>query len=53
MPEGHSCHTCNLGIEMRYSTLGPKSTSQGYWSHLDDVDGIAANLDHDALRSIV
>jgi hypothetical protein len=33
-----------------YSVNGSRSTSQGYWSHLDDVDGIAADLDHDALR---
>jgi hypothetical protein len=50
MPDAHSCHTCNLRIEMRYSTIGVKSKSQGYWSHLDDVGGIAADLDHDALR---
>jgi hypothetical protein len=46
----HSCHTCHLGIEMRYSVNGPKSKGQGYWSHLDDVEGVAADLDHDALR---
>jgi hypothetical protein len=50
MPEAESCHTCNLGIEMRYSTSGAKSKSQGYWSHLDDATGIAADRDHDALR---
>jgi hypothetical protein len=50
MPDAHSCHTCNLSIEMRYSVAGPRSKSQGYWSHLDDVTGIAADLDHSALR---
>jgi hypothetical protein len=50
MPDPVSCHTCQLGIEMRYSVSAPKSTGQGYWSHLDDVDGIAADLDHAALR---
>jgi hypothetical protein len=50
MPDGHSCYTCNLGIEMRYSASGARSKSQGYSSHLDDVEGIAADLDHDALR---
>jgi hypothetical protein len=46
----NSCYTCKLGIEMRYSVSSPKSKGQGYWSHLDNVDGIAAGLDHDALR---
>jgi hypothetical protein len=50
MTDAHSCHTRKLGIEMRYGTTGAKSKSQGYWSHLDDVAGIAADLDHDALR---
>jgi hypothetical protein len=50
MNEGDFCHTCELGIEMRYSAAGSKSNNQGYWSHLNDVAGIAADLDHDALR---
>jgi hypothetical protein len=50
MDNPHTCHACHLAIEMRYSLTGPKSTTQGHWSHLDDVDGIAADLDHDALR---
>jgi hypothetical protein len=50
MPDPHSCHTCNLGIEMRYSTTASRSKSQGFWSHLEDVTGIAADMDHDALR---
>jgi len=47
---GPRCHTCELGIELRYSVSGPRSTGQGYWSHLDTVAGIAADMDHDALR---
>jgi hypothetical protein len=47
---GPRCHTCDLGIEMRYSLTAPKSKSQGYWSHQDTTAGIAADLDHDALR---
>jgi hypothetical protein len=35
---------------MRYSVNGPRSKGQGHWSHLDDAEGIAADLDHDALR---
>jgi hypothetical protein len=50
MLEAHSCQTCKLGIEMRYPVSAPRSTSQGHWAHLDDVAGIAADLDHDALR---
>jgi hypothetical protein len=50
MPDADTCHTCNLAIEMRYSTGRARSKSQGFWSHLDDVTGIAADLDHDALR---
>jgi hypothetical protein len=45
-----SCHTCHLGIEMRYSVSGPRSKNQGFWSHLDDAAGIAADLDHAAVR---
>jgi hypothetical protein len=47
---GPRCHTCDLGIEMRYSGSGPRSKSQGYWSHQDTIAGIAADLKHDALR---
>jgi hypothetical protein len=50
MPDAHSCHTCNLDIEMRYGISRSKSINQGYWAHLDNVEGIAADLDHDALR---
>jgi hypothetical protein len=50
MTDGYNCYTCHLGIVMRYAVTGPKSTSQGYWSHLDTVAGIAADLDHDAVR---
>jgi hypothetical protein len=46
-----SCHTCHLDIELRYSVTGPKSTSQGYWSHLNTAEGIAADKDHGALRN--
>ena len=35
-------HTCDLGIEMRYSQTGPRSKSQGHWSHQDTTAGIAA-----------
>ena len=48
--DGPRCHTCDLGIEMRYSVSGPRSIAQGYWSHQDTEEGIAADLDHDALR---
>jgi hypothetical protein len=47
---GPRCHTCGLSIEMRYPVSGPRSKSQGYWSHQDTAEGIAADLDHDALR---
>jgi hypothetical protein len=47
---GPRCHICDLGIEMRYSVAGPKSKSQGHWSHQDTEAGIAADLDHDAVR---
>jgi hypothetical protein len=47
---GPRCYTCGLGIEMRYSVSGPRSKSQGYWSHQDTVAGIAADLEHHALK---
>ena len=47
---GPRCHACELGIEMRYAVSGPRSKSQGYWSHQETSAGIAADLDHDALR---
>lgn len=47
---GPRCHTCELGIEMRYGVSGPRSKSQGYWAHQATAEGIAADLDHDALR---
>jgi hypothetical protein len=47
---GPRCHTCGRGIEMRYNVSGPKSKGQGYWSHQDTEEGIAADLDHGALR---
>jgi hypothetical protein len=50
MVDDHSCHTCNLGIEMRHRVSGPRSKSQGFWGHLDTEAGIAADLDHAALR---
>ncbi len=50
MPEGNSCHTCDLPIEMRYSIGSPRSKSQGFWVHVDTVAGIAADMDHSALR---
>ncbi len=50
MADGHSCIACNLGIELRHSVSDPMSSSQGFWSHLDDVEGIAADLDHQALK---
>ena len=50
MMDAVSCLTCNLGIKMRYSVSGPLSKSQGYWAHLDTAAGIAADLDHAALR---
>jgi hypothetical protein len=49
MPEAH-CQICKLEIELRHSVSGPKSKSQAFWSHLDDAAGIAADVDHDALR---
>jgi hypothetical protein len=50
MDELNNCRTCDLGIEMRYSVSGPRSKSQGYWAHLDTEAGVAADLDHAALR---
>jgi hypothetical protein len=47
---GPRCHICELGIEIRYSVSEPKSKSQGHWSHQDTVAGVAADLDHEALR---
>jgi hypothetical protein len=47
---GPRCHTCQLGIEMRYSASAPRSKSQGHWAHQDTAAGIATDLDHDALR---
>ena len=44
------CHVCRLGIEMRYGEVRPMSSAPGYWAHLDTVDGIAADGDHDAVR---
>jgi hypothetical protein len=50
MGDANRCHVCDLDIEMRYSVLGPKSSTQGYWAHLDTAAGNAANRDHDAVR---
>jgi hypothetical protein len=50
MDDLHRCHTCNLGIEMRYSASWPRSSGQGDWAHMDTVAGIAADKDHDAVR---
>ena len=50
MVDDHTCHICNLGIEMRYSVASPRSTAQGYWGHLDTAAGIAADEDHSAIR---
>jgi hypothetical protein len=50
MKDEYSCRFCHLGIVMRYAVGGQRSTSQGYWSHVDTVVGIAADVDHDALR---
>ncbi len=47
---GPRCHTRDLDIEMRYPVSGPRPTSQGHWSHQDTVAGLAADLDHEALR---
>jgi anti-anti-sigma factor len=48
VPDPQSCHTCDLGIEMRYSVSDPEP--KGHWSHLNDAEGIAADLDDVALR---
>ena len=45
-----SCHTCNFGIKMRYSASGAAIEEPSYWAHLDTAAGIAADLDHAALR---
>jgi hypothetical protein len=50
MVDLHSCHTCKLGIEMRYGVSGPRSTNQGYWSHMATLAGVAADKDHTAVR---
>lgn len=50
MDELDKCRSCGLDIEMRYGVSTPRSRSQGYWSHLEDVTGIEADKDHDALR---
>ena len=50
MSDHNRCHVCRLGIEMRYGEVRPMSSAPGYWAHLDTVDGIAAEGDHDAVR---
>jgi hypothetical protein len=50
MVDLHSCHTCTLDIERRYGVNGPRSTNQGYWSHTQTLAGLAADLDHAAVR---
>ena len=50
MADWQSCHTCGLLIEMRYPVDIPRSKNQGYWSHLDNVAGNAADKDHAAMR---
>ena len=47
---GARCNTCGARGRCAYSISGPRSNSQGYWSHQDTEAGIAADLDHDALR---
>jgi hypothetical protein len=44
------CHICGTPIERRYGLTRPRSISQGYWSHLDTVEGTAADNDHEAQR---
>jgi hypothetical protein len=44
------CHTCDVGIEMRYSVSAPQSSGQGYWFHIETLAGVAADKDHDAVR---
>jgi len=50
MADWPSCHICGLHIEMRYPVDSPRPKNQGYWSHLDDVTGSAADEDHAAMR---
>jgi hypothetical protein len=50
MADWPSCHVCGLLIEMRYPVDRPGSKNQGYWSHLDNVAGDAADKDHAAVR---
>jgi len=50
MADWPSCHTCDLPIEMRYPVDSPRSKNQGYWSHLDNERGNAADKDHAAVR---
>jgi hypothetical protein len=47
---GPRCHTCEQGIEIRYSMSGPTSKNQGHRFHQDTEAGIAADLDHEAVR---
>jgi hypothetical protein len=44
-----SCHLCGKPIERRYSIVGPRSTAQGYWAHLETEEGIAADENHEAI----
>lgn len=46
----YNCHTCNLGIEMRYSVSVPRSKRQGYWAYLETEAGVAADQDRQTLR---
>jgi hypothetical protein len=50
MMDDISCHTSNLSIRMRYSASGAAIEEPGYLAHLDTAAGIAADLDHAALR---
>ena len=50
MADWPSCLICGLLIEMRYPLDSPRSKNQGYWSHLDNVAGNAADKDHAAMR---
>ena len=50
MADWPSCHICGLLIEMRYPLDSAGSKNQGYWSHLDNVAGNAADKDHAAMR---
>jgi hypothetical protein len=47
---GPRCRTCGFGIELRYGVGGLRSTRQSHRSHQDTEAGIAADLDHEALR---